>query len=488
VIFLVMLAFRELAKQRNRARGRYAPGTSWRRIAWGVAVVCSLTSALILLLTFFAPHPELLAFFVLATPGVLLVSAAPILSRFARLGRPRTAFVLAHVLFVFGRTDETFSGAVLFAALAIAHRGAPAPGEIEWLRSRLVRSKRAYGVFGCACAVVHLLEARAARDAGRSADAEEASLRARAILGTLTYTSNAATTRTVKRLTNELLALLHSSRGEWAHVSTLPDEGVNSLALALRGYANERLAGAPRSEKTSRARRRVGARTIDELFARPPPSQSAPIDDVLVRGRAAFLALGRGEPVGFNSRMMMLVAFDALLSPEFERTAIPADARANADLVAAMQEEAASAITALLLANPPPIGALGRFGPVSARVHQKLESALFDELSRVVSGLRERAKQHWRYDPYREWVDVSMTRVAFRKIEQTFGPAASAQVWPSYAHAYCNLGVQLSETEPRRRPLAHAVFESLRRDAERYGDKAQLEQQRHNTRVTAGIS
>jgi hypothetical protein len=80
-----------------------------------------------------------------------------------------------------------------------------------------------------------------------------------------------------------------------------------------------------------------------------------------------------------------------------------------------------------------------------------------------------------------------MSRIAFRRIEQTFGTAAAAQVWPEYGHVYCKLGVLFAETRPRRRPLAHAVFESLRQDAQRFGDEAHAAQNTRNTLVTSGV-
>ncbi len=483
-------------KLRNLGRVRGAPrpksadiARSWRTRAWAVIVGCSVVGSLLALRLEdrFSARTAGLALAV-ATPALLLAFAGYLLSALVATGRPRLLYWLAQALLIFPRTGETQAGATLWAALAVARRGSSTPEERAWLRECLSKESRALGTFGCACAVLRLLDARAARDEGRMAEANEAAMQARALLGTLTYASPAAVPPSVQRLTSDLLALLHASRGEWGMVATLPESRVSDRVVALRGYARPFFESHERSPEAERARRRVGSPLLDALFARSQVRKSYPIADVIARGRAAFLALSRHEPVSLNGQMMMLIAFDALMSPEYEGTAIPSEARGDEELVSAMQDDVAATLASLLAGNPPPIGGLKVFGPVSARVYHKVESALFEGLVRVAADLRERSKESLRYDAVREWIDASMARIALRRIEQGFGPTVAAQVWQEYGNAYCKLGVQLSETRPRRRPLAHAVFESLRIDAGRYGDQAQAKQQEHNTRVTSGIS
>jgi hypothetical protein len=483
ILFVLVGIFIQSRRKRRSAIGF---ATSWRARVWLLLVVSSAVGSLLAVAAGQGWDGWLWAIG-FATPGVLLVTAAPLLRAAARLGRPKLVYVLAQAWMVFPRSGETQAGATLWAALAIAHRGGATAEERAWLRSRLSRETRPLGAFGCACALLRLLDARAARDEGRAGDAEDATTHARALLGTVTYAAPNAVHSTVRRLTHELLALLHASRGQWPGIATMPDLDVPASVVALRAYVHERLREASTSPRTMRALRRARSPALDALFARKPPTPTIPTAEALARGRATFVAMSRHEPVGINAQMSMLWAFDVLMTPEFPDTAIPVEAREDAELVAAMQDDVANAMVPLLAPNPPPIGALRRFGPVSARVYQKLESLLLNELSRMASGVRERAKETWRYDAAREWTDASMSRIAFRRIEQTFGTAAAAQVWPEYGHVYCKLGVLFAETRPRRRPLAHAVFESLRQDAQRFGDEAHAAQNTRNTLVTSGV-
>ena len=65
---------------------------------------------------------------------------------------------------------------------------------------------------------------------------------------------------------------------------------------------------------------------------------------------------------------------------------------------------------------------------------------------------------------------------------------AGKTVWPHFVFVYGNFGVQLSEEEPRMRPLAHAVFKCLHGDAVRLEDADNVKQQAHNMKVTAGVA
>jgi hypothetical protein len=212
-----------------------------------------------------------------------------------------------------------------------------------------------------------------------------------------------------------------------------------------------------------------------------------PFEDARARARATYVELVRGDPVGVNAQMRMLFVLDALMSPEFEHTAIPTELRDDEALLGSLQDEVADVIAKLFAEAPPPIGALEAYGPISGRVHQKLESMLFDAFARSSDRIVERGKQELRDDATIEWLEVSHARMAFRRIEHAFGTAAAAQVWPRHAHAYTTLGVLLAETHPRRRPLAHAVFKSVRDDAERFGDEANMSLHERNVSVTCGF-
>ncbi len=494
VLVFLLMRFLIAGRARGGARGRTrrateTPGSSWLQYAWAFFVGGSIVGGLLSVALPSELSLSTLAWTVcIASPACALCSAVPVLRALARLGRPRLVHVLAHVLLVFPRTGETRAGATLLAALAIAHRGPSTPEERAWLREGLNRETRTFGAFACACAILELIEARAARDEGRAEASNEATSRAGAILGTLTTASPAAASRLVRRLTVELLASLEAERGEWGYLADLPEKGAAPWMTALRGYFEERLAGRQPSPRTERARRRARSPVIEAVFARERGRPALPAGEMIARGRAAFLAMSRGEPVGVQAKMWMLIAFDALMSPQYEGTVIPVEARADMELVGALQDEVADTLASLIAPHPPPICALAVFGPISARVHQKLESILFDRFSRMAAGLRERVKEGWRHDAVREWTDASTSRLAFRQIERALGHAAAARVWPEYARAYGNLGVLLSETLPRRRPLAHAVFVSVRRDATRFGDSEIAAHHARNARLTKGLA
>jgi hypothetical protein len=321
--------------------------------------------------------------------AVALLMPWPVLRVIARLGRPRLVYYLAHAVLICPRTGETYAGAVLLSAVALAHRGGATRDERAWLWGRLAREERALGTFGAASAILLLLDARAARDEGRTADASGASALARAVLGTITYGSPAGAPRPVRKLSQELLALANASQGEWGLVGSLPARGLTATTRTLRAYARERLIEADDGKLAGRPE---ASALAGALFARRSRPKSVPFDQAREKARAAYLALARGEAVGVHDTLSMLHVFDALLSPSFEHTAVPEEIRDDEALVEAIQEEVAIAVAEVLEPHAPPIFALTTPGPISARVYEKLESRLFDELSRVISPLHERTQ------------------------------------------------------------------------------------------------
>ncbi len=123
-----------------------------------------------------------------------------------------------------------------------------------------------------------------------------------------------------------------------------------------------------------------------------------------------------------------------------------------------MQEDVADGLSALLVDLPPPFAALRSYGPISARVHRKIESRLLGDLQASCERANRRVKDRWRGTPYEEWLEATNIRQAFRRVEHTLGTPAAMQAWPLYSAAAGRLGVSFSETQPRRRPLAHCIF------------------------------
>lgn len=419
--------------------------------------------------------------------GAMLFFAWPILRRVARLGRPRLVYVLAHLCLIFPRTGETYAGAALLAAIALAHRGHVTKAERDWVASRIAKQERPLGTYAAAVAMHQMLESRAAREKGRHAAALDCWERAYALLGTLTYASKRGVPRGVLAFARGVLALQAARRGAWMGVTAEEADDLGAAGKALRRWAEERLRDSPPAVMTEVWRMRAKNPVVESLFARHREQRPVSTPEAHARATECYLALARGEPVGLSAILGLLVVFDALLHPEFPETLIPEELRRDEDALAAFHEEVAAAVATSLLRFEFPIGALRAYGPISARVHQRLEQSHFESLEKACRAIDERVKVGLRHSKADEWFEASVVRRLYRRLELTLGTQAAARVWPTYAHSYCRLGVHLSETYPRMRPLAHAVFSSLQQDAERFGDAAHVELEARNMAVTAGV-
>ena len=103
--------------------------------------------------------------------------------------------------------------------------------------------------------------------------------------------------------------------------------------------------------------------------------------------------------------------------------------------------------------------------------------------------LEERAKMGWiRRSPLDDWLDASLLRSLYRRLELTLGEAAAARVFPRFRSIYWKLALQLSENYPRMRPLAHAAFAVLYRDAVRFGDETNIPILTKNLAITRGVA
>lgn len=543
-IIPIIFAIRALAGGTQAAsQGIQVPqyATTSRSLLWPLIGIAWLIFSIVVVVDTAELHhwPGALAAFTLAVSWVVvLVGAAalffawPILRRLARLGRPKLVYYLAHVVLLFPRTGETYSGACVLASLALAHRGASTPQEREWVKTRIAKERRHLGTYATACALHQMLEARAARDEGRIQDAYELGERARTLLGTITYLSPRGIPGGVRKVAYELLALDDARNGRWGFLELVPEKSLTPVARVLRAFGREKLGHVPTAtiekltkkrqkklddakkrgitltekdleetievvvdRKAERIRRSLASPILDALFVRPTesvPPQTA--HSAWIRTRKLFLALMRGEPVGPRALMNLLVGFDMLLHPENPETLLPEEIKSNAEITAEIHDEIAKAIAPRLLAMGAPLYLLNIYGPISARVYQYVETELFGEMDRVFKALQERFKLDKQFnmgmgreDPFTEWCRVSSVRALYRRAEMHLGTAAVARIYPVFAHRYCNLGVELSEHYPRMRPLAHAVFKCLSGEAARFNDAENIKQQAHNMLVTSGV-
>jgi hypothetical protein len=294
----------------------------------------------------------------------------------------------------------------------------------------------------------------------------------------------------VQRVAEEYLALDSARRGQWGGVeravNASPARMVTPAGRVLMAFVNEKLKGKARDEADAKALHELASPIVDRLFAREP--RSAPRDAVEARARAgqAYLTMVRREYVTPRMVLAMLATYDVLLDPAFPETVLPSDIREDADLVSGVQDAVAESIAEVLAPTGAPLFAMSRFGPISARVHARLETMLFQDLTRRLKRLDERRTDSSRLDARGEWLEVSLVRALYRRLQHTLGEAAMARVQQQFAYSYGNFGVDMSNKAPRRRPLAHAIFHTLHGEGVRIGNQASIDLQAKNMRITEG--
>ncbi len=502
VVLIAILAIRGLAHYSQKKNGAPVAQTArgggplvwWLLlVAWLIFSIYALATALSLLVDGAVVTAATLLdiawkVLVVAAGACFFFFAWTILSALARGGRPKLVYYLARIALVFPSTGETRSGACLLALLALARRGDVTAAEREWVRARLRNEKRHLGTYATACALHLLLESRAARDEGRIGDAHQSLHRARILLGTVTYVSARGVPSAVRKIVWELLGLDDARLGHWGSLEIAPEKALTPVSRVLRGWTRERLMDKPAEPKVDRLRRKLTSPGLDRLFARTNESlRPDGARAMWMRAQRHFRVLVLGGSIGPRHVMNVLATFDVMLHPEFPETMLPEAIRTDDELVAGVHEEIAAALTEPILREGAPLFAMKAYGPISARVYQRVEAALFGEMERTLRALDMRTKAgHRRDSAFEEWLEASEVRSLYRRIEMALGPDAIGQVWPHFVFSYCNLGVQLAETAPRMRPLAHAIFKCLSGEAVRFDDKENIKQQAHNMRVTAG--
>jgi hypothetical protein len=497
LIWVAIIIFRVLSSAKG-GRGSGNITVRWRWIVWGTVVAgWVMGSPIVISAWAFALSTTgrslgpivvaLVLSLAFVFVGVVLLSPWPVLRAIARRGNARLVCTLAHVSLVFFRTGETGSAATLLAALALSHRGSVTGEERAWLEKRLRRGTRFLGTFAAAHAFTYALEGRALREAGRFEDAREWEETARVLLGTVSYMSKAGVPAPVRRLVHEYLALDSARLGLWGGVHVPPEVRPTKVHRVLHGWASERFFASKDDEKPPKPFRTDGSPLADALAERPrEATRIESAKDAHVRASRVYAALWKGEAVAPRDVLNMLMAMDVLTHPESTDTVLPEELRGDEAQVNAIHDELASAVAQALTRCDVPLHALPRYGPVSARVHQKVESALLGEWSRTIAQVEERRATYERRDGYGEWLEVSRVRRLYRRIEYCLGEPTVARLWPQFAYSYGNLGVRLSESLPRMRPLAHAVFAVMAREAERFQDLENVQRQASNMKITSG--
>ena len=307
------------------------------------------------------------------------------------------------------------------------------------------------------------------------------------LFGTVTYASERGVPSDVKRIVWEILALDDAGRGRWGALEMAPEKALSNVSRVLRGWARERLMDKPPEKGLPRRRRWVASPILDRLFARPRENAmpgSPP--EMWGWARRSFIKLLRGGSLGPRQTLNMLVTFDIMMHPAFEHTALPAAVRDDEALVTSIHEDVAEALAGPIARDGAPLFAMQRYGPISARVCQRIEASLFDEMERALKALTERVKSGNRSEALEAWVEASYVRSVYRRVGTILGPNAARAVWPQFAFHYGNFGVALSEKYPRMRPLAHTIFKCLHGDSLLFEDHDNAKQQAHNMNVTSG--
>lgn len=497
IVWAIILLIRAL---NGRSKAGSLKGTT---LAWG-ALVCTwgiamCVSAVPLLDTPAGKHPPEVLLRALGQTTLLGVVGGgflffpwPLLVRLARLGRPKLVYVLAHVCLLFAFSAETRAGACLLAGLALAHRGNTTKAERDWLLSRLQTDERLLGAHATAFALYLALESRAAKDEGNAKASFALAEQSRLVLGTVTYFAQAAVPAGVLREVYELLSLFEAARGQWGGIMGSPVGLLGPTAHALRDWADEQFGpppgdGAP-PVKRKRPRKATGVAQLDALFARTRDErESYSAVEAYAMACGIHRELLRGEPVGPRRVLVMLSVYDVLLHPECPETILPEDVRKDEALLESVYDDIADSIAKSLVHHPAPLCALSQPGIVSARVYQRLESMLTNELTSALTALRERHQYGVRTSLHEELLETSRVRGIYRRFEQCFGTQAVAQYLPSLVQGYGNFGVSLSETVPRRRPLAYALFNVLHGEARRFQHADYIMLYSRNMNATSAI-
>jgi hypothetical protein len=494
VFVLARIIFVYSRKNKSGAR----PPLLWRTLRWALiaiflgSAILFTAGALVASLTSAERQPSTIAFdcalfIAFATVGFLFYFPWITLMRVARSGNPRRVYYLAHVLRFSYSTAEPYGAACFCAALAIARRGKPTRAELDWIALRLAKETRALGLFGSALALTQALEGRLAKDEGRDRDAEDFRERARMLFGTTTYLSNAAMPRAVRIFANEYLALDAASRGEWGALESVEKRNLSQTVRALRSWSQKNLLKWEMKEDwlTRRAARLPIATALAQREDGEPKQMTE--TELFARMSRDYVQLLKGERLSPRVVMNLLQALDIFFDVRSPACKFSPELKADEAAIAEIDDAIADGVFEALRSRGAPIFALKMHGAISARVYQKLETCVVGELNAAMASVRERTVRMIRGTNREEWIDVSRVRAHYRRVEYTLGTPAAGALANALLFNYGNFGVMLSETIPRRRPLAHAVFHVLRNEAGRFKQIDALARENKNMVVTSRV-
>ncbi|MEO8878158.1 MAG: hypothetical protein ABI461_21375 [Polyangiaceae bacterium] len=467
----------------------------WRAVLWSVLVGLWVFgfSMLWIALVALEAHRTLssLAVVVLIwaalTPSAIALSFPwLIVDRLTKRANFKLNYYVTHFLLVFPRVGEPYGAACLAAALTLARRGSPTRAELDWIDVRLAKETRALGLFATAFGFVQALEARLARDQNRRSDADAFRERARIVFGTVTYLSPAAAPAVVRKLASEFLTLDAARRGEWSAVETVEQRDLSPTTLAIRGWLRKNLL--KRDEKETRASRSAAKLPIAvRLATRGNVEPQLDTDAAFARMSRDYVALMKREALPPRAIMNLLHGLDLFFDPRSPATRLGPDLLNDESACAEIADNIADAVFAPLQARGAPVFAMRVHGAISARVYQKLETYVMNELKSALAATRDRTVRLMRGTNREEWLEVSKVRALYRRIEYTLGPAAAGSFAQAMYFNYGNFGVMLSESLPRRRPLAFAVFHCLRNEANRFQNSDALARENKNMTVTCRV-
>ncbi|HEX7664577.1 MAG TPA: hypothetical protein VF407_08705 [Polyangiaceae bacterium] len=482
--------------QRRSGRSIWTSATTGRQLIWYFWVVASLSFSLIAL-SFIAgifvdggPVPVIGAMIFVPTMAVVdVVVFAPflLLRPIAKLGRVKLAYYASH-WFLHGQgTAEPYAAASLVAYLALSHRGEPTRAELDWVNLRFEKETRALGVFGVAFGLMEALEANLARREGRIQEARDRRERARVLFGTTTYLSTVALPSHLRVLANDYLVLDSIRRGEWGVVESFKPKELSRTALFLRHWVRANLLKDTGLLPTKGFESATPPPIVAHLKTRSEQRPVLDDDGAFAAMSRSYVALVKGQRPSPRAILNMLTALDVFFDPRSPKHRLPPEIASDDEAADAIAESIADAVTAALRDRGAPLFALRFHGTVSARVYQKLESAVTNDLTIALKAIRERAERRLRGTPKDEWLEVSRVRGLYRTIEFTLGTQAAGAFASQMFYDYGRLGVMLSETFPRRRPLAHAVFHCLHDEAVRFGNAEAQRRELKNMGVTSRV-
>ena len=165
--------------------------------------------------------------------------------------------------------------------------------------------------------------------------------------------------------------------------------------------------GTPPTAHRPSARECARSPLYETLAKRPctlPPVGTK--EESQARMTRCMVALSSGEPLAPREMLNTLLTLDALTHPRLPDSPVPPEIRDDEESLARLHDEIASTVADTLRGRFVPIHAMPQYGPISARVHHKLESALMQEWATQKARIDERRQSYERRPAYQEWMEI----------------------------------------------------------------------------------